>query len=195
VPSGALITPRWKRAGLPLPHCSQRPFLWLARIWAIGHACRRYPTDCGAALRRRPAAKLANICAFLAPALIPKDLFPGAADDLPSGLAARTGDPLAWRQTLGHLARQSLARIDHRGLVMPSYTGHPPRPPRPDWATGSPTGDGVPGDLRGPSMTEPRALRRRARGTRGGRCRVPAREAGLGRAPTAARRQRQARRC
>ena len=64
------------------------------------------------------AAELANVCAFLAPEPIPEDLFSSAAEELPGELAARAADPLAWRQTLGHLARQSLARIDHRSLVM-----------------------------------------------------------------------------
>jgi hypothetical protein len=68
------------------------------------------------------AAELASVCAFLAPDPIPEDLFPGAASDLPSELAARVADPLAWRQTLAHLARQSLARIDHRGLQMHRLT-------------------------------------------------------------------------
>ena len=68
------------------------------------------------------AAELATVCAFLAPAPIPEDLFTGAASDLPGDLTARVADPLAWRQTLAHLARQSLARIDHRGLQMHRLT-------------------------------------------------------------------------
>ena len=68
------------------------------------------------------AAELASLCAFLAPEPIPEDLFSGAADDLTGELAARAADPLAWRQTLAHLARQSLARIDHRGLQMHRLT-------------------------------------------------------------------------
>jgi transcriptional regulator with XRE-family HTH domain len=68
------------------------------------------------------AAELASLCAFLAPEPIPEDLFTGAAGELPSKLAARAGDPLAWRQTLARLARQSLARVDHRGLVMHRLT-------------------------------------------------------------------------
>ena len=62
------------------------------------------------------------MCAFLAPEPIPEDLFTGAAGELPGELAARAADPLAWRQTLAHLARQSLARIDQRGLVMHRLT-------------------------------------------------------------------------
>ncbi len=68
------------------------------------------------------AAELATVCAFLAPALIPEDLFTGATSDLPGDLAARVADPLAWRQTLARLARQSLARIDHHGIVMHRLT-------------------------------------------------------------------------
>ncbi len=68
------------------------------------------------------AAELASLCAFLAPEPIPAELFTGAAGVLPGELAAQAADPLAWRQTLARLARQSLARIDHRGLVMHRLT-------------------------------------------------------------------------
>ena len=68
------------------------------------------------------AAQLASVCAFLAPEPIPEDLFTSAAGELPGELAARAADPLAWRQTLARLARQSLARIDQRGLVMHRLT-------------------------------------------------------------------------
>ena len=68
------------------------------------------------------AAELASVCAFLGPEPVPEDLFTGAAGELPGELAARAADPLAWRQTLAHLARQSLARIDHRGLQMHRLT-------------------------------------------------------------------------
>jgi hypothetical protein len=68
------------------------------------------------------AAQLASVCAFLAPEPIPEDLFTSAAIRLPDELAARAADPLAWRQTLAHLARQSLARIDQRGLVVHRLT-------------------------------------------------------------------------
>jgi tetratricopeptide (TPR) repeat protein len=64
------------------------------------------------------AAQLAGVCAFLAPEPIPEDLFTANPGDLPVELAARAGDPLAWRQTLAQLTRQSLARIDKRGLVL-----------------------------------------------------------------------------
>ena len=68
------------------------------------------------------AAQLASVCAFLAPEPVPEDLFTSAPGELPGELAARAADPLAWRQTLAHLARQSLARIDQRGLVMHRLT-------------------------------------------------------------------------
>ncbi len=68
------------------------------------------------------AAELASVCAFLAPEPIPESLFTDAASVLPGELAARAADPLAWRQTLAHLMRQSLARIDHRGLQMHRLT-------------------------------------------------------------------------
>ena len=62
------------------------------------------------------------MCAFLAPEPIPEDLFTGNPSELPGDLAARVADPLAWRQTLAQLARQSLARVDQRGLVMHRLT-------------------------------------------------------------------------
>jgi transcriptional regulator with XRE-family HTH domain len=68
------------------------------------------------------AAQLASLCAFLAPEPIPEDLFTGAAGLLPAELAAQAADPLAWRQTLAHLAGQSLARVDHHGLQMHRLT-------------------------------------------------------------------------
>ncbi len=68
------------------------------------------------------AAELASVCAFLAPEPIPENLFTSAVSVLPTELAARAADPLAWRQTLAHLTRQSLARIDHRGLQMHRLT-------------------------------------------------------------------------
>jgi hypothetical protein len=68
------------------------------------------------------AAELASLCAFLAPEPIPEDLFTAAARQLPGDLPDRVADPLAWRQTLAQLTRQSLARIDQRGLVMHRLT-------------------------------------------------------------------------
>jgi tetratricopeptide (TPR) repeat protein len=69
-----------------------------------------------------PAAKLAELCAFLAPEPIPQDLFTTAADELLGELAPLAADPLAWPQTLAQLGRQALARIDQRGLVMHRLT-------------------------------------------------------------------------
>jgi hypothetical protein len=68
------------------------------------------------------AAQLASVCAFLAPEPIPEDLFTGNPGALSSELAARAADPLAWRQTLAQLTRQSLAWIDQRGLVLHRLT-------------------------------------------------------------------------
>jgi transcriptional regulator with XRE-family HTH domain len=68
------------------------------------------------------AAELASVCAFLAPEPIPETLFTGAASILPGELAARASDPLGWRQTIAHLTRQSLARVDPRGLQMHRLT-------------------------------------------------------------------------
>ncbi len=68
------------------------------------------------------AAQLASVCAFLAPEPIPEDLFTANPGALPGELVARAADPLAWRQTLGRLTRQSLARFDQRGLVLHRLT-------------------------------------------------------------------------
>jgi hypothetical protein len=68
------------------------------------------------------AAMLASLCAFLAPEPIPAEMFIEAVRELPDDLAARVADPLAWRQTLAHLALHSLARVDHRGLQMHRLT-------------------------------------------------------------------------
>jgi hypothetical protein len=68
------------------------------------------------------AGELASLCAFLAAEPIPEDLFTSAPGELSVELAARATDPLAWRQTLAHLARQSLARIDQRGAQLHRLT-------------------------------------------------------------------------
>jgi hypothetical protein len=62
------------------------------------------------------AAQLISVCAFMAPELIPQDLFTQAAAQLPDPLAARADDPLAWPQVLAQLATRSLARIDQDGV-------------------------------------------------------------------------------
>jgi hypothetical protein len=80
------------------------------------------------------AAELAAICAFLAPEPIPADWFPRAAKALPPPLDSKAADPLAWRQVLGRVAQQALARLDQHGLVMHRLTqaigALPPRRPR-----------------------------------------------------------------
>jgi transcriptional regulator with XRE-family HTH domain len=68
------------------------------------------------------AAELASLCAFLAPEPIPEYLFTDAVGMLPGELAGLASDPLAWRQTLAQVSRQSLARLDHRGLQMHRLT-------------------------------------------------------------------------
>jgi len=68
------------------------------------------------------AAELASVCAFLAPEPISEDLLTSAAEKLPPGLAVRVADLMAWRQTLAHVGRQALARVDYRGLQMHRVT-------------------------------------------------------------------------
>jgi ornithine cyclodeaminase/alanine dehydrogenase-like protein (mu-crystallin family) len=68
------------------------------------------------------ASQLASVCAFLAPEPIPEDLFTASPGELSGELAVRAADPLGWRQTLAQLTRQSLARIDQRGLVLHRLT-------------------------------------------------------------------------
>ena len=78
------------------------------------------------------AAQLASVCAFLAPEPIPEDLFTAQPRRLPGELAARAADPLAWRQTLARLTRQSLARDrPARPGAAPAHPGHPARPAHP----------------------------------------------------------------
>jgi hypothetical protein len=90
-----------------------------------------YPRSLAAAIRLTAdrldsddpaAAQLASLCGFLAPEPIPEDLFVTAATELPGDLAARAADPLAWRQTLAHLTRHSLARVDQLGLQLHRLT-------------------------------------------------------------------------
>jgi Tetratricopeptide repeat len=68
------------------------------------------------------AAALAAMCAFLAPELVPADWFPRAAARLSAPLAEAVADPLAWRQVLGRVRQQALARLDLHGLVMHRLT-------------------------------------------------------------------------
>jgi len=73
-------------------------------------------------LKDPAAAQLAAVCAFLAPEPVPADLFTSVPDVLAGDLGVRAGDQLGWRRTLARLARQSLARVDERGLVMHRLT-------------------------------------------------------------------------
>jgi hypothetical protein len=68
------------------------------------------------------AAEVAAICAFLAPEPVPADWFPRAAALLSGPLAEAAADPLAWRQVLGRVREQALARLDEHGLVMHRLT-------------------------------------------------------------------------
>ena len=143
VRTGSLIssvTCRWPlrrpRGSWPRPARSAAQYLDLLRTQAgklLNQAApgSSYPRSLAAATRLvadrldgedPAAAQLASVCAFLAPEPIPDDLFTRVPGELPGELAARAADPLGWRQTLAHLARQSLARIDQRGLVMHRLT-------------------------------------------------------------------------
>jgi hypothetical protein len=68
------------------------------------------------------ASDLARVCAFLAAEPILGKWFTGAAAELPSPLAAKAADPVAWRQVLARLGSQALVRIDHHGLQMHRLT-------------------------------------------------------------------------
>ena len=68
------------------------------------------------------AAAVAGVCAFLAPEPVPAEWFPGAAAELPAGLAGNVADPVAWRRVLGRVSRSALARADHNGLLMHRLT-------------------------------------------------------------------------
>lgn len=68
------------------------------------------------------AARLAGLCAFFGPEPIPERLFTAVPAELSQELALPTADPLLWRQTLWHLTRPSLVRVDQRGLVMHRLT-------------------------------------------------------------------------
>ena len=68
------------------------------------------------------AADLAVVCAFLAPEPVPLGWFTQAAAKLPTPLAGKAADPIAWPQVLARLGAHALARIDRRGLVMHRLT-------------------------------------------------------------------------
>jgi len=68
------------------------------------------------------AAEVAGVCAFLAPEPVPSEWFPGAAAELPAGLADKVADPVAWRQVLGRVSRSALARTSEGGLLIHRLT-------------------------------------------------------------------------
>ena len=68
------------------------------------------------------AADLAVVCAFLAPEPVPLGWFTQAAAKLPTPLAGKAADPIAWPQVLARLGANALARIDRSGLVMHRLT-------------------------------------------------------------------------
>jgi transcriptional regulator with XRE-family HTH domain len=68
------------------------------------------------------AAKLAGICAFLAPEPIPPEWFTKDPASLPAPLNERAADRVAWHQVLALTTRHALARIDHNGLQMHRLT-------------------------------------------------------------------------
>ena len=68
------------------------------------------------------AAEVAEVCAFLAPEPVPAHWFPGAAAELPAGLAGKAADPVAWRQVLARVSRSALARTGQDGLLMHRLT-------------------------------------------------------------------------
>jgi tetratricopeptide (TPR) repeat protein len=68
------------------------------------------------------AAALVAVCAFLAPEPIPAGWFPRVAARLPAPLTEAAADPVAWRETVGKVLAQALARLDQRGLVVHRLT-------------------------------------------------------------------------
>jgi Tetratricopeptide repeat len=68
------------------------------------------------------ASDLARVCAFLAPEPIPVKWVTRAAAALPSSLAGKAADPVAWRQVLARVSRHALVRIDDHGLQMHRLT-------------------------------------------------------------------------
>jgi hypothetical protein len=77
------------------------------------------------------AARLAELCAFLAPEPVPAQWFPHAAAHLPAPLDRQAADPVSWREVVTPLGRYALARIDGQGMQMHRLTqaivrGHVP---------------------------------------------------------------------
>ncbi|MAG35012.1 MAG: ATP/GTP-binding protein [Dehalococcoidia bacterium] len=64
------------------------------------------------------AAALLNLCAFLAPDAIPRDLLSGGAEHLPEPLATAVVDPLSLNAAVAALRRYSLLRAGEQGLSL-----------------------------------------------------------------------------
>ena len=68
------------------------------------------------------AARLTEVCAFLAAEPVPAIWFTGAAAELPAELAAQAVDPVALRRCLAQVSRSALARVDGDGMQMHRLT-------------------------------------------------------------------------
>jgi tetratricopeptide (TPR) repeat protein len=68
------------------------------------------------------AAEIAVLCAFLAPEPVPAEWFPRAGAALPSPLARKAADPVAWHQVLAAAGRSGLARLGNGELQMHRLT-------------------------------------------------------------------------
>lgn len=64
----------------------------------------------------QPAARLLDLCAYLAPEQIPLDLFTGHVDLLPAPLAAAVADELAFDEAIAILVDNSLLKRTETGL-------------------------------------------------------------------------------
>jgi tetratricopeptide (TPR) repeat protein/nucleoside phosphorylase len=64
------------------------------------------------------AADLLNLCAFLAPAAIPRDLITDCAEHVPQALAAAANDPVAFNDAIAALRRYSLIEVSAGGLSL-----------------------------------------------------------------------------
>ena len=79
----------------------------VATTWEISF--QRLPSE---------AAVLLNLCAFLAPDDIPRNLLTEGAEHLPDPLAATVMDPLAWGEAVAALRRYSLAEVGGETLSL-----------------------------------------------------------------------------
>lgn len=66
--------------------------------------------------RSKAAAQLMNLCAFLAPDDIARDMLRDGAKHLPEPLSAAVTDDLVWTDTVGELRRYSLVEVNSDGL-------------------------------------------------------------------------------